>query len=166
MLAAAAANLVLSLVLTPELGLEGPALGTAMPVLRWPSRCCCGWACARRGPRLGEVLGRAWLPALRARRRAGAGRWCWRVWRSTPTRLPLVLGLALAGLLLYWLAFYRLVLDPAEREFARGFLRQSLSSASGGAPRSRSETISSSPAGHSMPTSGSSKRKPDSRAGS
>ena len=60
-----------------------------------------------------------------------------------------------------------LVLAPDERELVRGLLRRArLSSLSSGASRSRAETASSMPSGHSMPTSGSSKRKPDSTAGS
>ena len=58
----AAANLALALVLTPELGLEGPALATGDPVRRSPSRSCCG-----SGWRLGRLARRAapgaWLPA-------------------------------------------------------------------------------------------------------
>ncbi len=53
-----------------------------------------------------------------------------------------------------------------ERAGARAQLGQSLSSERSGASRSRSEVWSSIPSGHLMPTSGSSKRKPDSAAGS
>ena len=122
MLAAAAANLVLALVLTPELGLEGPALATALPFFAaFPVLLRLGLRAS--GAALGQVLGRAYLPALVLGANLALGLVLARV-AFDPDTLALVLGLALAGPLLYWLAYYRLVLDPAEREFARGFLRR------------------------------------------
>jgi hypothetical protein len=41
-----------------------------------------------------------------------------------PDTLPAVAAAALGGVALYWLAFYALVLDPAERALATGLLRR------------------------------------------
>ena len=112
MLAAAAANLVLALVLTPELGLEGPALATALRSSP-PSRSCSGSACARRASRSASCWGGAYRPLVLGANLA-LGLVLARI-AFDPDTLPLVLGLALAGPLLYWLTYYRLVLDPAER---------------------------------------------------
>jgi O-antigen/teichoic acid export membrane protein len=117
MLGVAAANLALSLALTPELGLEGPALGTALPffaafplVLRLGLR--------GSGASLGELAHRAWLPnyalgGLLALALVG-GR----------ALLPMdegaaVLALAAAGPLAYWALFYLVVLDTGERGLLR-----------------------------------------------
>jgi O-antigen/teichoic acid export membrane protein len=110
---AAALSLALALVLTPELGLEGPALATAIPfVLAFPLLLRVGLDAS--GASLGELAQRAWLPAyslgvalavvLVAARLA-----------LDPNSLPAVVGLAVAGVLAYWGAFYVLVLDSAER---------------------------------------------------
>ena len=70
MVVRAAANLALSLVLTPELGLEGPALGTAIPfVARVPAAAAARAARVRRPA--GRAGPRAWLPAYLLGRRAG-----------------------------------------------------------------------------------------------
>ena len=74
-------------------GPRGAGAGHRAAVLRRPSRSCCGWGCARRGPSLGELAGRAWLPALRARRRRW--RWRWSLARAgarPDDTLPPVLG--------------------------------------------------------------------------
>jgi O-antigen/teichoic acid export membrane protein len=110
---AAVLNLALALVLTPELGLEGPALATAIPfVLAFPLLLRVGLDAS--GASLGELARRAWLPAyslgvvlagvLVAARLA-----------LDPNSLPAVVGLAIAGVLAYWAVFYGLVLDSAER---------------------------------------------------
>jgi O-antigen/teichoic acid export membrane protein len=122
MVAVAGANLALSLVLTPELGLEGPAVGTALPFfLAFPVLLRLGLRAS--GATVAELAARAWLPnyllggclalalgALRA--------------LAEPDGAPAVLALAAAGVVLYWVAFYRLVLAPGERELARGLLRR------------------------------------------
>ena len=59
---AAALNLVLALVLTPELGIEGPALATAIPfLLVFPLMLRVGLDAS--GATLGQLARRAWLPA-------------------------------------------------------------------------------------------------------
>ncbi|HEX2416002.1 MAG TPA: lipopolysaccharide biosynthesis protein [Thermoleophilaceae bacterium] len=121
--AAAALNLALTLALTPELGLEGPALGTAIPfVLAFPLLLRVGLAAS--GAPLGELARVAWLPAyalgavlagLLVAARAGL----------SPESLPAVLALAGGGLLAYWGAFYALVLSGEERGLVRGLVRRS-----------------------------------------
>jgi hypothetical protein len=41
-----------------------------------------------------------------------------------PGTLPAVTSLSVAGVVLYWAAFYALVLDPGERALVRGLLRR------------------------------------------
>ena len=61
---AAAINLVLALILTPKLGVEGPAVATAGAVRRGAARCCSGPACARRARSLERARSRrAMAPA-------------------------------------------------------------------------------------------------------
>ncbi|MEA2418362.1 MAG: hypothetical protein QOE60_568, partial [Thermoleophilaceae bacterium] len=120
MICVATANLVLSLVLTPELGLEGPAVGTAAPFFAaFPFLLRQGLGAA--GASLGELARRAWAPNyLLGAVLAGAlilGR----------ALLPMdesaaVIGLAIAGVLAYWAAFYGAMLDPQERALVRGLL--------------------------------------------
>jgi O-antigen/teichoic acid export membrane protein len=117
---AAVLNLVLALVLTPELGVEGPAVATAgafaavLPVLlRTGLRAS--------GAQPAELFRRAMLPAY-----AGgallAGVLSAIRFGLEPDALPAVAAVALAGVLAYWAAYYALVLDPAERELVRGLL--------------------------------------------
>ena len=62
MASAAALNIVLSLALTPELGLEGPAVATAVAfALAFPFLLRLGLGAG--GVRLGELARAAWLPA-------------------------------------------------------------------------------------------------------
>jgi O-antigen/teichoic acid export membrane protein len=122
MLAVAAANLVLALALTPELGLEGPALATAVPFfVAFPVLLRLGLRVS--GTTASRVLGRAYLPALALGAGLALALALARL-AFDPRTLPAVLGLALAGPLLYWLAFYGLVLEPSERALARGLLRR------------------------------------------
>jgi O-antigen/teichoic acid export membrane protein len=116
----AALNLVLSLVLTPAVGIEGPALATAIPfVLAFPAVLTLGLRAS--GAALGELARRAWLPAY-ALGAALAGALIGLRLAADPATLPAVLGAAAAGVLAYWLAFYVLVLDPAERMLVRGLV--------------------------------------------
>jgi hypothetical protein len=118
MIAAAAANLALSLVLTPELGLEGPALATALPFFAaFPFLLRLGLSAS--GATAGELATHAWGPNLLL----GAILAGLLVLLGLVVEAPGVLVvLGAAGVLVYWLAFYRLVLDPGERELARGLL--------------------------------------------
>ena len=130
------------------------------------SRSCCGSGCARRACRSRE-LARARLAARATRSaRVLAARAGGRPARAR-RRDALPPSSALAGRAACSPTGPRstaLVLDRDASAAAAQAPR--LSSRSSGASRSRSETSSSSPSGHSIPTSGSSKRKPDSLAGS
>jgi O-antigen/teichoic acid export membrane protein len=119
---AAVLNLVLALVLTPELGVEGPAVATAgafaavLPVLiRIGLRAS--------GVRLDELLGRAMIPAYTFGALLAGGLAAIR-FGLEPETLPAVAAVSIGGVLAYWGAYYALVLDPAERELVRGLLRR------------------------------------------
>ena len=116
-------NLALTLVLTPELGLEGPALGTAIPfVCAFPLLLRVGLGAS--GASLAELARVAWLPnyALGA---LLAGVLVAARLGLSPESLPAVLGLAAGGVLAYWAAFYSLVLSREERGLARGIISRS-----------------------------------------
>jgi O-antigen/teichoic acid export membrane protein len=120
----AAANLALSLVLTPIVGLEGPALGTAIPfALAFPLLLRVGLNAA--GVSVGELARSAWLPAYSlALVLAGV-----LLALRTATGLDSIVAVAAAGaggVLAYWAAFYLLWLGPDERALVRGlFSRRS-----------------------------------------
>jgi O-antigen/teichoic acid export membrane protein len=110
---AAVLNLGLALVLTPELGLEGPALATAIPfVLAFPLLVRVGLEAS--GALLGELARRAWLPAYVLGALLAAALVGVRL-AFEPDTLPAVVGLAAGGVIAYWAAFYGLVLDRSER---------------------------------------------------
>jgi O-antigen/teichoic acid export membrane protein len=116
---AAALNLVLSIALTPALGLEGPALATAIPfVLAFPLMLGVG---LRAGGGVGarELARQAWWPAY-GLGAALAGVLVGLRLLLEPETLPVVLGMAAGGVLAYWVAFYAVVLRPSERELVRG----------------------------------------------
>ncbi|HET8821367.1 MAG TPA: polysaccharide biosynthesis C-terminal domain-containing protein, partial [Thermoleophilaceae bacterium] len=118
--AAALLNLVLALVLTPGLGVEGPAIATAAALtLAFPVLLRAGLRAS--GVELMELLGRALIPAY-ALGAFLAGALAAVRWGLEPETLPAVAAAAIAGVALYWAAFYALVLDPAERALARGLL--------------------------------------------
>jgi O-antigen/teichoic acid export membrane protein len=115
-------NLVLSLGLTPALGLEGPALATAIPfALAFPLMLGVGLRAG--GVSLDELARAAWLPAYGLGVSLAAGLVALRL-LVEPATLPAVLGAAAGGVLAYWLAFYGLVLDPRERGLVRGLVRR------------------------------------------
>jgi O-antigen/teichoic acid export membrane protein len=120
--AAAAINLVLALILTPKLGVEGPAVATAgafavvLPVLLRTGLRVSGASLeqlARRAMVPAYMLG-AVLAGVLAAIRFGL----------EPETLAPVAAAAILGVLGYWAAYYRLVLDPGERELVRGLLRR------------------------------------------
>jgi O-antigen/teichoic acid export membrane protein len=118
--AAAALSLVLALVLTPDLGVEGPAVATAVALAAaFPVLLRAGLRAS--GARLGELLRRALIPAY-ALGALLAGALAAVRWGLEPETLPAVSAAAIGGMLLYWAAFYALVLDPDERALARGLL--------------------------------------------
>jgi hypothetical protein len=118
MIVVAAANLALALVLTPELGLEGPPVATALPfLLAFPFVLRLGLRAS--GARISELAERAWLPnyALGAALALGL-----LAWRSVAGDDTLVVAGGALGPLAYWLLFDRLVLDSGERELVRGLV--------------------------------------------
>ncbi|HVG74955.1 MAG TPA: oligosaccharide flippase family protein [Thermoleophilaceae bacterium] len=119
---AAAINLVLALILTPKLGVEGPAVATAgafavvFPVLLRTGLRASGASLeelARRAMAPAYALG-ALLAGILAAIRFGL----------EPETLAPVAATAILGVLAYWAAYYGLVLDPGERELVRGLLRR------------------------------------------
>jgi O-antigen/teichoic acid export membrane protein len=117
MICVAAANLALSLALTPSLGIEGPAVATAVPFFAaFPFLLRLGLGASRAS--LTDLARHAWAPnyvlgALLALALI-AGR----------ALLPMdetiaVLALAAGGLLAYWLVFYGAILDGGERSLVR-----------------------------------------------
>jgi len=119
---AAAINIVLALVLTPELGVEGPAVATAGAfALVLPVLLRTGLRAA--GVPFTDLLGRAMIPAYTFGALL-AGALAAIRFGARPETLPPVAAVCIAGVLGYWAAFYALVLDPAERELVRGLLRR------------------------------------------
>jgi len=120
MIVVAGANLVLSLALTPELGLEGPAVGTALPFfVAFPFVLRLGLGASR--ARLADVVGRAYLPVYALGAALAAALVGLRL-ALDPEVLPAVLGLAAGGVLAFWGAYYALVLGPDERALVRGLV--------------------------------------------
>ena len=119
---AAILSLVLALILTPELGVEGPAVATAAALVAvFPIQ-------LRTGLRAGRValpvlLRRAALPAYSLGALLAAGLIAVRL-TLEPETLPWVAAAVAGGLAAYWAAFYLLVLDSGERALASGLLRR------------------------------------------
>jgi O-antigen/teichoic acid export membrane protein len=117
----AALNLLLSLALTPALGLEGPALATAIPfVLAFPLLLTVGLR-AGGDVRVGDLARVAWLPAYGLGLGLAAALVGARLITDLET-LPAVIVAAVGGLVAYWLAFYALCLTPGERALVRSLL--------------------------------------------
>jgi O-antigen/teichoic acid export membrane protein len=117
----AVANLALTLALTPGLGLEGPALGTAIPfALAFPVllRLALGIA----GLRLADLAREAWLPAYVTGVALAAALVGLRL-VDEPDSVAAVVGVAAGGLLAYWLAFYLIWLGREERRLVRSLGR-------------------------------------------
>lgn len=117
---AAGANVALSLALTPSLGLEGVAIGTALPlVVVFPALLRNVLAPAGLG--LTELARRAWVPAyalgVALAATLGAARAAFGL-----DSLAAVLAVAVGGLALYWLAYAVLFLSPSERALVRSAL--------------------------------------------
>jgi O-antigen/teichoic acid export membrane protein len=120
--AAAALNLVLALVLTPELGVEGPAIATAGALAAvFPLLLRTGLSAS--GVELPELFRRAMFPAYALGALLAAALVAVR-FGLEPDTLPAVAAAAVAGVGVYWAAFYAFVLEPGERELAGGLLRR------------------------------------------
>jgi O-antigen/teichoic acid export membrane protein len=120
---AAALSLVLALLLTPELGVEGPAVATAGALAAaFPLLLRIGLRTSR--VPLRELLARAAIPAYALGALLGGSLLAIR-FGLEPDTLPAVAAVGVAGVALYWAAYYRLVLEPPERALVRGLLRRS-----------------------------------------
>ena len=119
-IAAAAANLALSLLLTPAIGLEGPAVATAVPLaLAFPVLLRIGVRVA--GVPLGELARRAFLPAYATGALLAGALLLLRAATDLES-LPAV-ALAAAGAVLGgWLVFYAVWLDSGERRLLASVL--------------------------------------------
>ena len=109
----AAANLVLALALTPEFGLNGVVLATAIPYVAFFPLFLA--LTLRTFPvTLGELAREAWLPAYTGALVLAA---CLVGLRAAVTvdTVGEVVGAALTGMFAYWLAYYALWLRPNER---------------------------------------------------
>jgi len=115
-------NLALSLALTPSLGIEGPALGTAIAyVAGFPLMLRIGLGVG--GLSVGELARGAWLPAYVLGAVLAAALVGARL-ALDPHTLVVVLPMVLAGPLVYWAAYYGLVMDGDERAFVRSLVRR------------------------------------------
>lgn len=118
--AVAALNLALTLALTPSLGLEGPALGTAISyVVGFPFLLRIGLEAS--GARFGELVRQAWAPAYTLGALLALGLLGARA-VSDLDSLPQLLPVLLGGPIVYWLAYAALVLRPDERGLVRDLL--------------------------------------------
>jgi len=114
----AGANLVLTLALTPQLGLEGPALGTAIPfALAFPV--FVRLTVAATGVKVGELARRAWLPAYGIGAVLAVALAALRLAFELEGAVA-VIGVATVAVVGSWVAFYALVLSGEERAFVRG----------------------------------------------
>ena len=121
MAGAATLNIILSLALTSELGLEGPAVATATAfALAFPFLLRLGLRAAR--VRLGELARAAWLPAYSLGALLAGALVALRL-AAEPSGLPAVTAAGVLGVGGYWLAYYALFLDPGERALVRGLIR-------------------------------------------
>ena len=121
MVGVAVANLALSLALTPVLGLEGPALGTAIPFLvAFPLLLRLGLSVAPVS--LGELARQAWLPAYALGALLAAGLAALRLEFELDT-LPALAAAIAGGLALYWGTYAVAVLRQDERRLLADVFR-------------------------------------------
>ena len=117
MIGIAVVNLVLSLVLTPELGVEGPAVALSVAfALGLPLLLRIGLR-ATSVP-LGELVRRAFAPAYALGLALALVLLVVRELLE-PDGVAPVLAVCALGVLAYWGAFHSLVMDPGERELLR-----------------------------------------------
>lgn len=120
----AVANLVLSVALTPSLGLEGVTLGTAVPyLLMFPFML--RMMLKETSVPVSELARRCWLPVYSTGLALAAALVVVRLVAPLDT-LAEVGGAAVGGVLAYWVAFYLVWFAPDERrlvkDIARGLL--------------------------------------------
>ncbi len=122
MIGVAIVNLGLSLVLTPELGVEGPAVAvTAAFALAFVPMLRIGLEAT--SVRLGDLVRRAFAPAYGLGSLLAGALFAARELLE-PDTAPLVLAVALGGMLAYWAACYLVWFGGDERALLRGLLRR------------------------------------------
>jgi hypothetical protein len=118
MVVVAVANLALSIALTPELGLEGPAVATALPLfVAFPFMLRVGLRAS--GASLSQLAERAWAPNYLLGGVLAVGLVALRIVVDAPLAEVVSGG---AALLIYWTLFYRFVLGESERTLVRGLV--------------------------------------------
>jgi O-antigen/teichoic acid export membrane protein len=121
MVVLAVSNLVLALLLTPEVGVEGPALATTIPfVLAFPLMLRNGLLVT--GVSVSELVRRAFAPAYAVGLALAAILVAIRL-LAEPSSLAVVGIVAIAGVLGSWAACYLLVFDEGERALVKSLLR-------------------------------------------
>jgi O-antigen/teichoic acid export membrane protein len=121
----AVANLGLSLALTPSMGLEGPALGTAIPfALAFPLLLRVGLLASKVS--VGELARSAWLPAYSLGAVLAGALLALRAGPGLDS-LMAVAAAGAGGVLAYWLAFYLLWMGRDERALVRSLVSPSSS---------------------------------------
>jgi O-antigen/teichoic acid export membrane protein len=120
MVLVAVANLILALILTPELGVEGPAIATAVPfALAYPL--ILRMSLLRTGVPLADLGRRAFGPAYGMGALLAAVLLAARYALDVET-LAAVAALAIAGVLASWTVWYLALFDGGERELVRSLL--------------------------------------------
>ena len=123
MASAAALNVALSLALTSELGLEGPAVATAVAfVCAYPFLLRLGLRAA--AVRVGELARAAWLPAYSLGAVLAAVLVALRL-AVEPTGLAALTAAGVVAVAAFWIAYYALFLDRGERALVRGLVSRS-----------------------------------------
>jgi O-antigen/teichoic acid export membrane protein len=123
--AVALANLALSLALTPWIGLEGVAIGTTLPYLVvFPFQLRLVLPVAAVSIR--ELVEQVWVPAYTLGLALAAALVAARLLLSPDTAM-VVIAIAGAGVLAYWIAYYALWLRPHERKLIGDTARTLLS---------------------------------------
>ena len=118
----AALNLALSLALTPSMGVEGPALGTAISyVVFFPLMLRLGLSVG--GVSVGELARAAWVPAYALGAVLAVALVGLRVALDPHDLLP-VAAMVMGGPLIYWAAYGAFVLDAEERALGVSLIRR------------------------------------------
>jgi hypothetical protein len=113
----ASLNLILSLSLTPAIGLEGPAIATAVPFfLAFPVLLRLGLRAS--GASVAELARRAWAPNYVLGALLAVALIIGRAVLPMDSTAA-VMGLAAGGVLAYWGTFLAFVLGPGERALLR-----------------------------------------------
>jgi O-antigen/teichoic acid export membrane protein len=121
MVVLAVSNLALALLLTPKVGVEGPALATTIPfAVAFPLMLRNGLLAT--GVALSELVRRAFVPAYGLGALLAAILVALRL-LVDPEGLAAVAPVAVAGVLAYWAACYVLVFDRSERGLVKSLLR-------------------------------------------